>query len=135
MKFSKMLNEANTPRDIILDIYDDYKYDYLGDRIENICQKVNPRASSFDDLSDGDFAKVKKELEKEVKDIIKSSIYNWLNGGEIPEKLDITFTKKEFKDSLKTVGGRKIPVDNNGMPYDDIDDYDAIMDFYKKYVK
>ena len=135
MKFSKMLNEANTPRDIILDIYSDYKYDYIGDRIENICQKVNPRASSFDDLNDKDFAKVKSELEKEIKDLIKSSIYNWLNGGEIPEKLDITFTKKEFKDSLKTVGGRKIPVDNNGMPYDDIDDYDAIMDFYKKYVK
>lgn len=135
MRFRDILNEAKTSKDIILDIYRDYKYDYLGDRIEKICQKINPRASGFDDLEDKDFAKVKTELEKEIKDIIKSSIYNWLNGGEIPEKLDITFTKKEFKDSLKTVSGRKIPVDNNGMPYEDVKDYDIIMDFYRKYVK
>ena len=134
MKFSKVLNEANTPKDIILDIHSDYKYDHIGDRIESICQKVNPRASSFDDLTDKDFAKVKTELEKEIKDMAKASIYNVLDG-EIPEKLNVSLTKREFKDSLKTVGGRKIPVDNNGMPYEDDDNYEAIMDFYKKHVK
>lgn len=63
------------------------------------------------------------------------SIYNWIEGGEIPNTLDISLTKKEFQNSLKTVSGKKIPVDRDGMPYDDVDDYDLIMDFYKKYVK
>lgn len=137
MKFKRFLNEAKTPMNIILDIYSDYKYDFIGDLIEKICQKVNPRASGFDDLGAKDFEKVKTELEKEIKDVIKSSIYYWLDGGEpeIPEDLDITFTENEFKDSLKTKSGKKIPVDSDGMPYKDNRDYKAIMDFYKKYVK
>lgn len=134
MKFRELC-EASSARDIIMDIYNDYKYDYLGNYIEKICQKINPRARSFVDMKDSDFAKIKTELEKEIKDIIKSSIYKWLDGDEIPEKLDITFTKKEFKDSLKTLNGKKIPVDNDGMPYGDVRDYGRIMDFYRKYVK
>ena len=135
MKFKNFLNEADTPRNIIMDIYNDYKYDYLGNYIEKICQKINPRVHSFADMKDSDFAKIKTELEKEIKDIIKSSIYKWLDGDEIPEKLDITFTKKEFKDSLKTLNGKKIPVDSDGMPHEDVRDYGRIMDFYRKYVK
>lgn len=135
MKFKHFLNEAKSDKDIVLDIYKDWKYDYLGSYIEKISQKINPKATSFDDLENKDFGKIKKELENEIKDIFKSSIYNWIEGGEIPNTLDISLTKKEFQNSLKTVSGKKIPVDRNGMPYDDVKDYDLIMDFYKKYVK
>ena len=135
MKFKYFLNEAKSDKDIVLDIYKDRKYDYLGSYIEKISQKINPKATSFDDLENKDFGKIKKELENEIKDIFKSSIYNWIEGGEIPDTLDISLTKKEFQNSLKTVSAKKIPVDRDGMPYDDVKDYDLIMDFYKKYVK
>ena len=135
MKFKYFLNEAKSAKDIILGIYKDRKYKWLEDSIERLCQKVNPKASSFDDLGDKDFEKVKKELEKEFTDELKSSIYNWIEGGEIPDTLDISLTKKEFQNSLKTVSGKKIPVDRDGMPYEDVDNYDLMMDFYKKYVK
>ena len=135
MKFKHFLNEAKSDKDIVLDIYKDRKYDYLGSYIEKISQKINPKATSFDDLENKDFGKIKKELENEIKDIFKTSIYNWIEGGEIPNTLDISLTKKEFQNSLKTVSGKKIPVDRDGMPYDDVKDYDLIMDFYKKYVK
>lgn len=135
MKFKHFLNEAKSDKDIVLDIYKDKKYDYLGSYIEKISQKINPKATSFDDLENKDFGKIKKELENEIKDIFKTSIYNWIEGGEIPDTLDISLTKREFQNSLKTVSGKKIPVDRDGMPYEDVKDYDLIMDFYKKYVK
>lgn len=135
MKIKYFLNEAKNAKDIILGIYKDRKYKWLEDSIERLCQKVNPKASDFDELGDKDFEKVKKELEKRITDELKSSIYNWIEGGEIPNTLDISLTKKEFQNSLKTVSGKKIPVDRDGMPYDDVKDYDLIMDFYKKYVK
>lgn len=135
MKFKYFLNEAKNAKDIILGIYKDRKYKWLEDSIERLCQKVNPKASGFDDLEDKDFEKVKKALEKGITDELKVSIYNWIEGGEIPNTLNISLTKKEFQNSLKTVSGRKIPVDRDGMPYDDVKDYDLIMDFYKKYVK
>lgn len=135
MKFKYFLNEAKNAKDIILGIYKDRKYKWLEDSIERLCQRVKPKASGFDDLEDKDFEKVKKELEKRITDELKVSIYNWIEGGEIPNTLDISLTKKEFQNSLKTVSGKKIPVDRDGMPYDDVKDYDLIMDFYKKYVK
>ena len=135
MKFREFLNEAKNAKDIVLGIYEDRKYNWLRDSIESICQKINPKADGFDELEDKDFEKVKKELEKKILNDLKVIIYNWIEGGEIPNTLDISLTKKEFQNSLKTVSGKKIPVDRDGMPYDDVKDYDLIMDFYKKYVK
>lgn len=131
MKFSELF-EASSARDIITKIYNED--DWYSDIIDKELNKMGP-AHSLNAYSEKDYQKIKKVLENEIKNAIKKSIYNYIYAG-IPDGLDIgKFTKKEFTDSLKTVSGKRIPVDDDGMPYEDVEDYDIIMDFYRKYVK
>jgi len=132
MKF-KELFEAFSAKDIIIKIYNEN--DWYSDIIDKELNKIIPTAQNLNAYSEKDFQKIKKVLENEIKNAIKVSIYNYIYAG-IPDGLDIgKITKKEFTNSLKTISGKKIPVDNDGMPYEDVKDYDIIMDFYRKYVK
>lgn len=67
MKFREFLNEAKNAKDIVLGIYKDRKYNWLSDSIESICQKINPKASGFDELEIRILKRLRKNLKKDRK--------------------------------------------------------------------
>lgn len=133
MKLKNYLNETESAKEALMKIIK--RNGVFADDIDYKLNKLNRNAESYDDFSEDDFKKVKKELENDIRNDIKASIYNYIFQS-IPDELDIgKFTKKEFKDSLKTMSGTRILLDKNGLPYEDHDEYDTIMEFYRKYVK